>query len=145
MNFIEWNHKHSMAGVPFFGGNMLTGQQLKEEGIKIVLSRNERWSEHILHVLENFCAVRKEKGQPQFVLEEFRRHCRTPKHRYTPEHRRTPEHCRGLGIAEPRHHNAWGAIAREAARKGLIEWTGECCQAKAPLAHARIIKVWRVV
>lgn len=127
MNFIEWNHKHSMAGVPFFGGNMLTGQQLKEEGIKIVLSRNERWSEHILHVLENFCAVRKEKGQPQFVLEEFWRHCR------------------GLGISEPRHHNAWGAIAREAARKGLIEWTGECCPAKATLAHARIIKVWRVV
>lgn len=127
MKFIEWNHKHSMAGVPFFGGNMLTGQHLKEEGIKIVLSRNERWSEHILHVLENFCAVRKEEGQPKFVLEEFRRHCR------------------GLGIAEPRHHNAWGAIAREAARKGLIEWTGECCQAKAPLAHARIIKVWRVV
>ena len=50
---------------------MLTGQQLKYEGIKLVLSRNERWSEHILHVLETFCAIRKEEGNTQFVLEEF--------------------------------------------------------------------------
>lgn len=127
MKFIEWNHKHSMAGVPFFGGNMLTGQQLKEEGIKIVLSRNERWSEHIMHVLETFCVSRKEEGKPQFGLEEFRRHCRC------------------VNAAEPRHHNAWGSVPRDGARKGLIVWTGECCQAKAPLAHARMIKVWRVV
>lgn len=124
MKFIEWNHKHNMAGVPFFGGNMLTGQHLKEEGIKIVLSRNERWSEHILHVLENFCAVRKEEGCPQFVLEEFRRHCRC------------------LGIAEPRHHNAWGAVAKVTADKGLIMWSGEYCKAKSPAANARTIKVW---
>lgn len=127
MKVIEWNHKNSMSGVPFSEVIMFTGQQLKEEGIKLVMSRNERWLEHILHVLETFCIVRKEEGKRLFVLEEFRRHCR------------------GLGIAEPRHHNAWGAVAREAARKGLIEWTGECCQAKAHLAHARIIKVWRVV
>ena len=127
MKFIELNHKNSMAWVPFFGGDMATGQQLKEEGIKLVMSHNERWLEHILHVLETFCLVRKEEGKPKFVLEEFRRHCR------------------GLGIAEPRHHNAWGSVPREAARKGLIEWTGQYCPAKAPLAHARIIKVWRVV
>ena len=106
---------------------MLTGQQLKEEGIKIVLSRNEQWSERILRSMKKFAKARKKIGKPMFTFEEFRRWC-----------------C-GLGIPEPRHHNAWGAVAREAARKGLIEWTGECCQAKAPLAHARIIKVWRVV
>lgn len=127
MKFIEWNHKHSMAGVPFFGGNMRTGQQLKDEGIKIVISHNEKWLENILRVLKNFCEGRKEQGKPKFAFEEFRRHCRC------------------VNAAEPRHHNAWGSVPREAARKGLIEWTGECCQAKAPLAHARIIKVWRVV
>ncbi|WAW01192.1 hypothetical protein NB644_09615 [Oxalobacter formigenes] len=124
MKVIERNHKHSMAGVPFFGGNMLTGQQLKDEGIKLVLSRNERWSEHILHVLETFCAIKKEEGSPQFVLEEFRRHCKS------------------LGISEPRHHNAWGAVAKVSADKGLIMWSGEYCKAKSPAAHARTIKVW---
>lgn len=41
---------------------MFTGQQLKDEGIKLVLSRNERWSEHILHVLETFCADQERRG-----------------------------------------------------------------------------------
>ena len=106
---------------------MFTGQQLKYEGIKLVLSRNERWSENVLRVLKNFCADRKKEGKPLFAFEEFRRHCLC------------------LGVAEPRSHKAWGAVALEASRKGIIEWTGECCQAKTPLAHARMIKVWRAV
>lgn len=125
-NILKQKQRKKDAGeFDISGGNMRTGEQLKEEGIKIVLSRNESWSEHIMHVLETFCADRKKEGKPLFAFEEFRRHCRC------------------LGVAEPRSHKAWGAVALEASRKGIIEWTGAYVPAKPAKTHGHPVKIWR--
>lgn len=43
---------------------------------------------------------------------------------------------------EPHHHNAWGALILDAARKGLISRTGERRRMGERSSHARETDVW---
>ncbi len=42
----------------------------------------------------------------------------------------------------PHHHNAWGALILDAARKGLISRTGERRRMSERSSHARGTDVW---
>ncbi len=52
--------------------------------------------------------------------------------------------CEAQGIVPP-HHNAWGAIVREALREKLIVPTGEWRPMSGAKSHARITRVYRRV
>lgn len=47
-------------------------------------------------------------------------------------------------IGRPHHHNAAGALVRQALRKGIIEKTGRWDQMKSRKSHARMTPVYRV-
>ena len=125
MKVIEWNHKHSMAGVPFFGGNMRVGQQLKEEGMQAVVVGKRLFCENAIHELRKYLLLLSVNKVEVFTFENFRHHYLR------------------AGHEPPSHHNAWGALASRAAREGLIEWTGEYVPAVSRRTHGHPVKVWR--
>lgn len=45
---------------------------------------------------------------------------------------------------KPHHHNVWGAVMMEAAKRGLIVKTGEWRQMKNRKSHARATPVYRL-
>lgn len=49
---------------------------------------------------------------------------------------------RSIGLPEPHHPNAWGAVIHAAAKLGLIEQVG-FARSKLPSARARIVGVWK--
>src|SRR5215475_7977493 len=47
------------------------------------------------------------------------------------------------GLANPTHHNAWGALIRSAYQEGILVSTGRVRKMKRPQSHARQNNVWR--
>ncbi len=107
--------------------NELSGAERKQKGQQLVLSVDVAWADSALAELDKFCKVRREAGTGEFVFEEFR------------------QHCAASSVGNPPHPNAWGSLATNAAKSGLIEWTGLCVPAKTPSAHARLVRVWRIL
>jgi hypothetical protein len=48
------------------------------------------------------------------------------------------------GLAAPHHHNAWGALARDCATKGILTFTGEFRNMRGRKSHARMSPVYRL-
>jgi hypothetical protein len=85
------------------------------------------WTDAVIYSLRLFIRYRVRPGG-EFLFESFRDY-------YTSG---------GRGPL-PKSPNAWGAIPRIAARKGLIVWTGKYAPAKSIKTHAHPVKVWRVL
>ena len=49
-----------------------------------------------------------------------------------------------VGVTEPKHHNAWGALIRSLALLGHLIETGRHVKAQREKSHARRTVVWRV-
>ena len=47
-------------------------------------------------------------------------------------------------VGKPAHHNAWGSVIRKAARKGVLQPTGQFIPAKHREAKGRMTQLWRV-
>ena len=47
-------------------------------------------------------------------------------------------------VGPPAHHNAWGSVIRKAARKGVLQPTGQFIPAKHREAKGRMTQLWRV-
>lgn len=54
------------------------------------------------------------------------------------------DHAHLLGLPEPAHRRAWGAVFQRAARAGLIAKNG-VTEARAKHVHCSIVTVWRAV
>lgn len=102
--------------------NRPTGESLKEEGITRVLdnasTRIPEWKEQVISCLSEMSGL--------ITSEDLR------------------SHASAMGIPEPHHHNAWGAVMNAAAKRGLIESTGTYTKSTRGEAHARVLQVWRV-
>lgn len=48
-----------------------------------------------------------------------------------------------IGLDNPTHPNAWGALTRTMHKRGDIVRTGEWRQSERPESHARMAPVWR--
>lgn len=48
------------------------------------------------------------------------------------------------GGTEPPSHKAWGAVARTASSRGLIEWTGRYREAASVKTHRHPVRIWQV-
>ena len=114
-----------MTGVPFFGGNMQAGQQLKEEGMRAVVVVNRLFYENAVHELRKYLLLLSVNRVEVFTFENFR------------------QYYLRKGFEPPAHHNAWGALASKAAKAGVIRWTGEYVPAVSPRTHGHPVKLWR--
>src|SRR5262245_8323860 len=48
-----------------------------------------------------------------------------------------------MGCPPPHHHNAWGALIREAVQRGILADTGRYAQMASKRSHARRTPVYR--
>lgn len=95
----------------------MTGEESKTSGQEQVLSSNGAWKDQIYGVLRGTSG--------DFTSEDIRAKAKE------------------LGIAEPKHSNAWGAVINAASKRGIITRTGERCRSKLPRSHAASLDVWR--
>lgn len=51
----------------------------------------------------------------------------------------------GIGVSQPRHHNAWGALVMTACRRGYIEKTGVLIHMGDRRSHGRLTPEYRTV
>ena len=107
------------------GPRHASGQERKATGQFKVKGSNEGWVSDTLDRLPKFLrTVRAGCAEPEFLMEQFRGFLKAER------------------VPEPKHANAWGALANAASRAGLIRWTGRHSHALNPTAHARFVKVW---
>jgi hypothetical protein len=105
---------------------ILTGKQLRDEGIARVLMSEAHWRDIYRRILNEW--ITREPCGMRFTGETLR----------LVAQRR--------GIESPHHHNAWGGVAngiiREWLRRKLIAPTGTMRNARDPKAHARSYRVY---
>ncbi len=98
----------------------LAGEHRKEEGVQRVLfNAGGDWHGGALLVIKAVC-----KKQATMTSDDF--------HRVAVD----------LGLEEPHHPNAIGAVLRDAAQKGIIRRTPETKKSVRRHAHAREIRIW---
>lgn len=103
----------------------ITGRELGEAGMSAVLDSHEEWKAAAMGALRAYC---KHGGHGWlFRAEQFREWAQ---HHHV--------------LAEPRKHNAWGALFNHAARLGLIAPTGLFRPAESPKTHGHPVRVWSV-
>lgn len=93
----------------------------KDTGIAAVWEKSAPWSHQAMTTLKGFIA-RKRNG---FTVDDFRQ--------YAIE----------MGLGEPHHYNAWGALFNVARQQGWIRSTGNVLPSVRPQAHKRLICEWR--
>lgn len=90
----------------------------RDDGIEEVT--REDWQERALRSLGEYAGRRGE-----FLIEEFR------------------DYWLSVGGDPPHSHNAWGALARVAAKENVIEWTGAYRATRSAKTHAHPAKLWK--
>lgn len=111
--------ERNLAGAE--SGQEATGEELKEEATKRVWERSsEVWRKQALRLVQCLAA-----SGGEITIDDVR------------------EAARCSGLYEPHHHNAWGALMHQAARKGFIVRTDIFRKSTRPEAKARMIRVWR--
>lgn len=108
-------------------GTLNVGQQLKLAGQGAALANagaGSDWKGDALFALRLFLSL---KGDDDtFAMEDFRRWA-----------------IDGRYLAEPAHHNAWGAIPRVAAAQGMCVWTGDFRPAASAKTHGHPVRLYR--
>jgi hypothetical protein len=92
----------------------------KEFGQLIVLENAGTWTDKAMLELCSYLVRMKE----EFTLDDFRK--------YATE----------MGLTEPHHPNAWGALMNHAAKLNYIRFTGNVWESTRPQAHKRLIRGW---
>lgn len=119
-------HAHADYGPlgPLFERIVLktTGQQLRDEGIKVVSEHNENWMGYALDAAKIFIA---RMDTDTFTGEDIRLALRY--------------------IPQPTHPNAWGALINTLVKRKIIVPTGEYQQPKDRTSHARAIQVYKAL
>ncbi len=92
----------------------------KEFGQELVLKHSGTWSDQALELLERFL----KKTNVEFTMDEFR------------------SYALEVGLQEPHHCNAWGALFNHASRLNLIRFSGSVYESSRPEAHKRLIRGW---
>ena len=100
----------------------LSGEKLRDQGIKQVSSNNENWMEQALKVAQLFALCMKREP---FTGEDVRYACQW--------------------IPQPKHPNAWGALINTLIKRKIIEPTGEHRPMKDRVSHARSTPVYRAI
>lgn len=103
----------------------LSGEKLRDQGIKQVTSNNENWMDKALDAASSFVLF--SRGHVSDLTgEDIRFNLRSV-------------------IGEPKHPNAWGALINTLVKRKIIAPTGEYRQPKDKSSHARAIQVYRVL
>jgi hypothetical protein len=121
------NANNSVHGIPRCETEdlpLFSGEILRDEGIKKVMSNNESWMEQALRFAELF--VSRREGE-DFTGEDIR-FC-----------------LENLGVDPPRHPNAYGALINCLVRRKVIVPTGRYVNPKDRSSHARKIQVYEAV
>lgn len=84
-----------------------------------------RWTDRAFDILLDYMTIGRIACGGEFSAEDVRAHADL------------------LGLTEPPHLRAWGAVFQRAARRGLIERAGTG-QARAAHVHCSVINLWRV-
>lgn len=101
----------------------MLGNELKEQGQQAALDHaGKDWQELALDYLGRFLEM---SAAVPFLFEDFR------------------DYATCNGLPQPASHKAWGALCGVAARRGLIEPTGQVKKAKAAKTHAHRVMEWR--
>lgn len=97
------------------------GEARKQAGqARVMISTGDNWRDDALRVVHDV-AVKED----YLTMADVRRHGIV------------------VGLSEPSHPNAWGALFRSAAKEGWIEPTDEFKKSSIVSAHARMVRVWR--
>jgi hypothetical protein len=102
-----------------FGGPPLSAKGLRDEALHRVSSNNEEWMALALRQIKSL-----RSQMSSFTGEELRLRLETR-------------------IGKPHHHNAMGALVKQALKLGLIERTGQFRAMMEPKSHARMTAVYR--
>ena len=92
----------------------------KEFGQELVLKHSGTWSDQALDLLETYL----KNARAEFTMDEFRAYATL------------------VGLSEPHHCNAWGALFTHAAKMNLIRFSGNFWVSDRPEARKRIIRGW---
>ena len=92
----------------------------KEIGQQLVLENSGSWVDQAMYLLERFI----KKTIDEFTMDDFR------------------SYATGIGLKEPHHPNAWGALFNHAARLNMIRFSGNVWESSRPEAHKRLIRGW---
>lgn len=92
----------------------------KEIGQQLVLEHAGTWTDGAIYLLERFL----KKTNVEFTMDEFR------------------AYALDVGLREPHHHNAWGALFNYASRLNMIRFSGNVWESTRPEAHKRLIRGW---
>lgn len=99
--------------------------QLKEQGMALATGKADReapgWSDDAESSLKRFLA--------QWTCKDF-----------TGEE--AQQWMLGNGLSRPESSNAWGGVFNRAAKRGLIQKTGEYRPSQKDNAHGRMVPVW---
>lgn len=98
-----------------------TGPELKEKGQKqVIANEQEAWKRAAMDVVRH-CAQR----FAAITADDVRNRASS------------------IGLPEPHHCNAWGAIFTSAAREGIILRTTNVVESNIPRSHSRALRVWK--
>jgi hypothetical protein len=102
---------------------MLTGEQLRDRGVQMVLLPLEDWAPMATRLCREFYW---QAGPNGALFEDARQYAET------------------RGLPRPPSPNAWGAIARNMAVEGTIVRTGRFRKSVSVRSHARMQPLWRL-
>ena len=100
------------------------GEKLRDEGISRVTASNGAWSDELFRFFAEVWLPIQAPGF-EFIGEAFRRDALA------------------VGLPQPTHPNAWGALFSRISRSGLVVDTGRTAKMEAPDSHARRSPVYR--
>jgi hypothetical protein len=92
----------------------------KEIGQQLVLENAGTWTDQAMYLLERFL----KKTSVEFTMDDFR------------------SYASNVGLNEPHHPNAWGALFNHASSRNLIRFSGNVWESTRPEAHKRLIRGW---
>lgn len=102
-----------------------TGKELRDMGMAKALDRaGDEWREFILKKMRNYIRRRKQRGEQQFLMENFRAVVVSRKWPLPPS------------------PNCWGGITGAAAKQGLIKRTRWLVPAQSAKTHGHLVRVW---
>ena len=102
---------------------MLTGEQLRDRGVQMVLLPLQDWGTLATRLCREFYW---QAGPTGALFEDARQYAIT------------------RGLPQPPSPNAWGAIAQRMAVEGTIVRTGQFRKSACPASHARMQPLWRL-
>ncbi len=92
----------------------------KEFGQELVLKHAGTWTDQAMYLLERFL----KKTKVEFTMDEFR------------------SYALDVGLSEPHHCNAWGALFNYASKQNMIRFSGNVWESTRKEAHKRLIRGW---